>query len=202
MDLQKTLPIAIYEFSLLNTKYVDFKNAVIREDLINEDGMILLPLMVHLLPKVRCEITEDYYYFENVREWDECYVVFNVMDRIATGLYITSRGVRHCMDLCYMGTVDYLRYLKRPEADKCQNLYDIFNREVMGWLKSLIRDIILNPKGNFKNDFFKKDTYFQLRHEDKDIYYIVYEWWNKLQKGKTDFIDILDNDTVFIAKND
>ena len=209
MELKKYVPMAIYELSLLKTKYVDFKNAVIRDDLINEDGIIFLPLQIHLLPKVRCAITEDDYIFENVREWDECHVVFNIMDGIATGLYITNRGVQHCMDLCYMGTVDYLKHISHPEADKCQYQYETFNQEVMEWLKSLVRSIILNPKGIFKKDFFKKDTYFHLRQDktdiqqdNTDIYYIIYKWWEKIQKDKIDFVNVMDDGTVFIANND
>ena len=202
MELQKTLPLSIYEFSLLKTKYVDFKNTVIDKEMIKEDGIILLPLKIHWLPKIRCEITEDYYYFENVREWDECYVVFNIIDGEATGLRIQSHGVLHSLDFCFMATVYYLRHLKHPESEECQHQFDTFNREVMEWLKSLIREIIIEPKGIFKKDFFKQDTYFQLRQDNKEIYYIIYEWWKKLQKGEADFIDVLNNSTVFIANND
>lgn len=202
MDIEKLIPISIYEFSLLKTKYVDFKNVVIEEKEIKENGIILLPLKVYWLPKVRCEMPEDYYYFEFVREWDECYVVFNIADGIATGLRIQNHGVLHYMDFCYMATVYYLKYLKRPESEECQHQFDTFNREVTEWLKSLVREIIINPKGNFKNDFFKKDTYFQSRQDKTEVYYIIYEWWKKLQKGKVEFIDTSNKGTVFIAKND
>lgn len=42
-------------------------------------------------------------------------------------------------------------------------MYDEFNSKVMEWLKSRIRDIIENPKGDFVSDKIDQDTYFQLR---------------------------------------
>ena len=130
-NYKKYLPISIFEFSLLKTKYVDFKHAVIDKDMIDEDGVILLPLRTYWLPKAKCEIMEEDYFYENTRNWSECYVVFNLYDRKATGLRIVNNGVLHDRALCYMATIPYLRKLKRPEADKCQNLYDTFNKEVM-----------------------------------------------------------------------
>ena len=199
MELQKYLPISIFEFSLLKTKYVDFKHAVIDKDMIDEDGVMLLPLKIRSLPETNCEITEDDYFFEDVRGWDECYVVFNLYDRKATGLKIENRCILHDRALCYMGTIPYLRKLNRPEASRCQRLYDTFNKEVMEWVKSLIREVIINPKGEFKKDFIKYDTYFQTRESERDVYYIIYKWWKTLYNKDIKFIDFCGKD-VYIAE--
>lgn len=199
VELQKYLPISIFEFSLLKTKYVDFKNTVIDKDMIDEDGIILLPLRTYWLPKAKCEIMEEDYFYENTRNWSECYVVFNLYDRKATGLRIVNNGILHDRALCYMATIPYLRKLKRPETDKCQNLYDTFNKEVIEWVKSLIREVIINPKGEFKKDFIQNDTYFQTRESERDVYYIIYKWWRTLYNKDINFVDFCDRD-VYIAE--
>ena len=84
-------------------------------------------------------------------------------------------------------------------------MYDEFNSKVMEWLKSRIRDIIENPKGDFVSDKIDQDTYFQQRElNHNDIYYVIYQWWNKVLNNHVDFINATGNEkgSVFIALND
>ena len=54
-------------------------------------------------------------------------------------------------------------------------MYDEFNSKVMEWLKSRIRNIVKNPKGDFVSDKIDQDTYFQQRElNHNDVYYVIY----------------------------
>ena len=59
-------------------------------------------------------------------------------------------------------------------------------------------------KGEFVKDTFKEDIYFQSRTDkQKDIYYTIYRWWEKLINGEVNFTDIDNGEgTVFVALND
>lgn len=50
----------------------------------------------------------------------------------------------------------------------------------------------------------KEDTYFQSRTDkQKDIYYTIYRWWEKIINGEVNFTDIDNGEgTVFVALND
>lgn len=71
-------------------------------------------------------------------------------------------------------------------------------------IKEQVRAIMTDVKGEFVKDGFMKDTYFQVRNDgEKNMYYVICRWWEKLATGKVDFIDILNgNGTVFVALND
>ena len=84
-------------------------------------------------------------------------------------------------------------------------MYDEFNSKVMEWLKSHIRDVIEKPKGDFVSDKIDQDTYFQQRElNHNDIYYVIYQWWNKVLNNHVDFINATGSEkgSVFIALND
>lgn len=70
-------------------------------------------------------------------------------------------------------------------------------------IKEQVRAIMTDVKGEFVKDNFMKDTYFQIRqHNGKEIYYIIYRWWDKLIDGKVKFTDVVNGEgTVFIARN-
>lgn len=67
-----------------------------------------------------------------------------------------------------------------------------------------IRAIMPDVKGEFVNEKFMKDTYIQARqHNEQNIYYVIYRWWEKVAKGKVDFADIVNGKgTVYVALND
>lgn len=69
--------------------------------------------------------------------------------------------------------------------------------------KLQIRAIMPDVKGEFVNDKFMKDTYIQARrHNGQNVYYVIYRWWEKVAKGKVDFVDIVNGEgTVYVALN-
>ena len=84
-------------------------------------------------------------------------------------------------------------------------MYDEFNSKVMEWLKSRIRNIVKNPKGDFVSDKIDQDTYFQQRElNHNDVYYVIYQWWNKVINNHVDFINMAGSEKgqFFIALND
>ena len=84
-------------------------------------------------------------------------------------------------------------------------MYDEFNSKVMEWLKSRIRNVIEKPKGDFVSDKIDQDTYFQQRElNHNDVYYVIYQWWNKVINNHVDFTNATGNEkgSVFIALND
>ena len=84
-------------------------------------------------------------------------------------------------------------------------MYYEFNSKVMEWLKSRISNVIEDPKGDFVGDKIDQDTYFQQRElNHNDIYYVIYQWWNKVLNNHVDFINSKDKEkgSVFIALND
>lgn len=69
--------------------------------------------------------------------------------------------------------------------------------------KEQIRAIMPDVKGEFVKDKFIKDTYLQARqHNGQDIYYVISRWWEKVAKGKVDFVDLVNGEgTVYVAVN-
>ena len=76
------------------------------------------------------------------------------------------------------------------------------NKEQIRAMKQ-IRAIMPDVKGEFIKDRFMKDTYIQARqHNGQNIYYVIYCWWEKVAKGKVDFVDIVNGEgTVYVALN-
>lgn len=70
-------------------------------------------------------------------------------------------------------------------------------------IKEQVRAIMTDVKGEFVADKFINDTYFQVRqHNGENIYYVIYRWWEKVAKGKADFIDIDNGEgAIFVALN-
>ena len=69
--------------------------------------------------------------------------------------------------------------------------------------KEQIRAIMTDVKGEFVEDKFIKDTYLQARqHNGQNIYYVIPRWWEKVAKGKVDFIEIDNGEgAIFVALN-
>ena len=89
------------------------------------------------------------------------------------------------------------------EYEKYKTAYDNCNALVEERLKQQIRAIMPDVKGEFVKDTFKEDVYFQSRTDkQKDIYYTIYRWWEKLINGEVNFTDIDNGEgTVFVALN-
>lgn len=195
MDLPKITPIELYQLSLLNIEYIDFDNSVICKD-----GTVNIMLDIHRIPKPNFEINDKEWIFKNLSESDGCYVKFDPEQGIAKGLFIEFHAV-----LQYEFIYGFMEELNHPEYKKYKCMYDKFNSKVMEWIKSRIRIIIQDTKGNLIDDTIKKDTYFQKREcNHNDVYYIVYQWWKKVLKNSVSFTNVAsdENGSVFIALND
>ena len=200
MDLSKIKPINLYQLSLLNVEYIDFDNSVI-----NSDGTVNIMLDTQKVPKPTFAVNIDDWVFENLSDSDECYIKFNPEPGEPEGLYVEYYAVLHKYDFVYTTTLFFMRELNHPEYIKYANMYDEFNSKVMEWLKSRIRNVIEKPKGDFVSDKIDQDTYFQQReYNHSDIYYIIYQWWNKVINNHVDFINATGSEkgSVFIALND
>lgn len=201
MDLSKIIkPINLYQLSLLNVDYIDFDNSVI-----NSDGTVDIMLDTQKIPKPSCAVNIDDWVFENLSDSDECYVKFNPEQGVAEGIFIEYYAVLHKYEFVYITTLFFMKELNHSEYIRYKHMYDEFNSNVMEWVKSRIRDIIPNTKGNFLSDQIEKDTYFQKReYNHSDIYYIIYQWWDKVLNNHVDFINATgsENGSVFIALND
>ena len=200
MDLSKIKSINLYQLSLLNVEYIDFDNSVICND-----GTVNIMLDTQKIPKPNFAVNIDDWVFENLLDSDECYIKFNPEQGIAEGLYVECYTVLHKYDFVYLTTLFFMRELNHPEYIKYANMYDEFNTNIMEWLKSRIRDVIENPKGDFVSDKIDQDTYFQKRElNHNDIYYVIYQWWNKVINNHVDFINMTGSEKgqFFIALND
>ena len=201
MDLSNIIkPINLYQLSLLNVDYIDFDNSVI-----NSDGTVDIMLDTQKIPNPSCALNIDDWVFENLSDSDECYIKFNPEQGVAEGIFIEYYAVLHKYEFIYVTTLFFMKELNHSEYIRYKHMYDEFNSKVMEWVKSRIRDIIPNTKGNFISDQIEEDTYFQKReYNHSDIYYIIYQWWNKVLNNHVDFINATGSEKgqFFIALND
>lgn len=201
MDLSKIIkPINLYQLSLLNVDYIDFDNSVI-----NSDGTVDIMLDTQKIPKPNFAVNIDDWVFENLSDSDECYVKYNPELGIVEGIFVEYYAVLHKYEFVYVTTLFFMRELNHPEYIKYANMYNGFNSKVMEWLKSRIRSLIPDTKGDFRSDYIEQDTYFQKREcNHSDIYYVIYQWWNKVISNHVDFINATGSEKgqFFIALND
>ena len=200
MDLSKIKPINLYQLSLLNVDYIDFDNSVI-----NSDGTVDIMLDTQKIPKPSCTVNIDDWVFENLSDSDGCYIKFNPEQGAAEGIFIEYYAVLHKYEFIYVTTLFFMKELNHPEYIRYKRMYDEFNSKVMEWLKSRIRNIVKNPKGDFVSDKIDQDTYFQQRElNHNDVYYVIYQWWNKVINNHVDFINMAGSEKgqFFIALND
>ena len=80
--------------------------------------------------------------------------------------------------------------------------YDNFNALVKERLKKQIGKLMTDVKGKFSKDNFIKDTYFQVRKfGDKEIFYVIHNWWKGLCDEEINFVDVVNGEgTVYIAR--
>lgn len=200
MDLSKITPIVLYQLSLLNTEYIDFNNSVICKD-----GTVNIMLDTRRIPKPNFKVDDKDWILKNLSESNECYIKFDPEQGIAKGLFIEFYAVLHKYEFVYIAVICYMKELNHPEYQKYKCMYDEFNSKVMEWIKSRIRIIFQDTKGNLIDDIIKKDTYFQKReYNHNNVYYIVYQWWKKVLKSSVSFTNVAsdENGSVFIALND
>lgn len=194
----KLKPSDEYIFSLLDINLIDFDNI----DFDTDNDTISLPLIISKVPIITDNLDDDMCLFINDAILDgEMWFTYNAIDHNVTMFVAECHAVHGTTDITNI--ISLIEY-QHPEYEKYKTAYDNFNALVKERLKQQIRNIMTDVKGEFVKDIFKEDTYFQSRTDkQKDIYYTIYRWWEKLINGEVDFTDIDNGEgAVFVALND
>lgn len=188
-----------YAFSLFDINLIDF-------DMLEYDrnGILSLPLITSNFPKPNEPFDDEdtMTMIADAIDYGDMWFTYNAIDHKVEELVVEIHCIQQQIScdnaLCFMEQIQH------PEYEKYKTAYDNFNALVKERLKQRIRTIMTDVKGEFVKDTFKEDTYFQSRTDkQKDIYYTIYRWWDKLINGEVNFTDIDNGDgTVFVALND
>ena len=194
----KLKPSEEYIFSLFDISLIDFNNI----DFDTDDDTISLPLIISKVPIITDNLDDDMCLFINDAIIDgDMWFTYNAIDHKVTMFVAECHAVHGTTDITNI--ISLIEY-QHSEYEKYKTTYDNFNVLVKERLKQQIRAIMTDVKGEFVKDTFKEDTYLQSRTDNqKDIYYTIYRWWDKLINGEVNFTDIDNGEgTVFVALND
>lgn len=186
-----------YAFSLFDINLIDFDNINF-----DNDDVISLPLITAKAPIITDNLDDDMCLFINdTILYGEMWFTYNPIDHTVEMLVAEHGAIQSATDIASI--IFLMEQCQHSEYEKYKTAYDDFNALVKERLKQRIRTIMTNVKGEFVKDTFKEDTYFQSRTDkQKDIYYTIYRWWEKLINGKVNFTDIDNGEgTVFVALN-
>ena len=195
----KLKPSEKYIFTLFDISLIDFDNI----DFDTNDDTISLPLITSNVPIITDNLDDDICLLINDAILDgDMWFTYNAIDHKIEAFTVECHAVQSTTDIANI--IFLMEYHQLPEYEKYKTAYDNFNALVKERLKQRIRTIMTDVKGEFVKDTFKEDTYFQSRTDkQKDIYYTIYRWWDKLINGEVNFTDIDNGEgTVFVALND
>lgn len=193
----KLKPSEEYIFSLFDINLIDFDNI----DFDNDD-VISLPLIKSKVPIITDNLDDDMCLFINDTILDgDMWLTYNVIDHKVEMFVAECHAVQSTTEIANI--IFLMEQHQSPEYEKYKTAYDNFNALVKERLKQQIRKMMTDVKGEFVKDTFKEDTYFQFRTDkQKDIYYTIYRWWEKLINGEVNFTDIDNGEgAVFVALN-
>ena len=188
-----------YVFSLFDINLIDF-------DMLEYDknGIISLPLITSNLPKPNEPFDDEdtMAMISDAIDYGDMWFTYNAIDHKVEELVIEIHCIQQQIPCDVI--IRLMEQTQHPEYEKYKTDYDNFNALVKERLKQQIRNIMTDVKGEFVKDIFKEDTYFQSRTDNqKDIYYTIYRWWEKLINREVDFTDIDNGEgIVFVALND
>ena len=188
-----------YAFSLFNVNLIDF-------DMLEYDrnGILSLPLITSNLPKPNEPFDDEdtMTMITDAIDYGDMWFTYNAIDHKVEELVVEI----HCIQKqIFCDTIICLmEQSQHSEYDKYKQIYDKFIADIEDKLKEQIRVIMTDVKGEFVKDIFMKSTYIQERtNEQKDIFYTIHRWWEKLIEGDIEFVDITNGDgTVYVARND
>ena len=188
-----------YAFSLFDVDLIDF-------DMLEYDknGIISLPLITSNLPKPNEPFDDEdtMTMITDAIDYGDMWFTYNAIDHKVEELVVEI----HCIQQqIFCDTIICLmEQSQHSEYDKYKQIYDKFIADIEDKLKEQIRVIMTDVKGEFVKDIFMKSTYIQERtNEQKDIFYTIHRWWEKLIEGDIEFVDITNGDgTVYVARND
>ena len=194
----KLKPSEEHIFSLLDINLINFDNI----DFDTNDDTISLPLITSNVPIITDNLDDDMCLFINDAILDgDMWFTYNAIDHNVEAFTVECHSVQSTTDIAII--IFLMEHHQHPEYEKYKKAYDNFNTLIKERLKQQIRKIMIDVKGEFVKDAFKEDTYFQSRTDkQKDIYYTIYRWWEKLINGEVNFTDIDNGEgTVFVALN-
>ena len=188
-----------YAFSLFDVNLIDF-------DMLEYDrnGIISLPLITSNLPKPNEPFDDEdtMTMITDTIDYGDMWFTYNAIDHKVEALVIEI----HCIQKqIFCDVIIYLmEQTQHPEYDKYKQIYDKFIADIKDKFKEQIRAMMTDVKGEFVKDKFIKSAYIQARTDkQKDIFYTIHRWWEKLIEGDIEFVDITNGDgTVYVARND
>ena len=188
-----------YAFSLFDVNLIDF-------DMLEYDrnGIISLPLITSNLPKPNEPFDDEdtMTMITDTIDYGDMWFTYNAIDHKVEALVIEI----HCIQKqIFCDVIIYLmEQTQHPEYDKYKQIYDKFIADIEDKLKEQVREIMTDAKGEFVKDKFIKSAYIQARTDkQKNIFYTIHRWWEKLIQGDIEFVDITNGDgTVYVARND
>ena len=188
-----------YAFSLFDVNLIDF-------DMIEYDknGIISLPLITSNLPKPNEPFDDEdtMTMITDAINYGDMWFTYNAIDHKVEALVIEI----HCIQkqIFCNAIICLMEQTQHPEYDKYKQIYDKFIADIEDKLKEQVREIMTDAKGEFVKDKFIKSAYIQARTDkQKNIFYTIHRWWEKLIQGDIEFVDITNGDgTVYVARND
>ena len=188
-----------YAFSLFDVNLIDF-------DMIEYDknGIISLPLITSNLPKPNepFDYEDTMTMIADAIDYGDMWFTYNAIDHKVEELVIEI----HCVQqqIFCNAIICLMEQTQHPEYDKYKQIYDKFIADIKDKLKEQVREIMTDAKGEFVKDKFIKSAYIQARTDkQKNIFYTIHRWWEKLIQGDIEFVDITNGDgTVYVARND
>ena len=186
-----------YAFSLFDVNLIDF-------DMLEYDknGIISLPLITSNLPKPNEPFDDEdtMAMIADAIDYGDVWFTYNAIDHKVEELVVEI----HCIQqqISFDNALCFMEQIQHPEYEQYKMSYDNFNALVKERLEKQIRKLMTEVKGEFSKDKFIKDTYFQVRQfGDKEIFYVIHNWWKGLCEGEINFVDVVNGEgTVFIAR--
>ena len=188
-----------YAFSLFDVNLIDF-------DMLEYDknGIISLPLITSNLPKPNEPFDDEdtMTMITDAIDYGDVWFTYNAINHKVEELIVEI----HCIQqqIFCDAIICLMEQSQHPEYDKYKQIYDKFIVDIKDKLKEQVRKIMTDAKGEFVKDKFIKSAYIQARTDkQKDIFYTIHRWWEKLIEGDIVFVDITNGDgTVYVARND
>ena len=188
-----------YAFSLFDVNLIDF-------DMLEYDrnGIISLPLITSSLPKPNEPFDDEdtMTMIADAIDYGDVWFTYNAIDHKVEALVIEIHCIQKQIPCDVI--IRLMEQTQHPEYDKYKQIYDKFIADIKDKFKEQIRAMMTDVKGEFVKDKFIKSAYIQARTDkQKDIFYTIHRWWEKLIEGDIEFVDITNDDgTVYVARND
>ena len=186
-----------YAFSLFDVNLIDF-------DMLEYDrnGIISLPLITSnlLKPNEPFDDEDAMTMIADAIDYGDMWFTYNAIDHKVEELVIEI----HCIQqqIPCDNAINFTEQIQYPEYEQYKMSYDKFIADIKGEFKKQIRKLMTEVKGEFLKDNFIKDTYFQSRQfNDKEIFYVIHNWWKGLCEGEINFVDVVNGEgRVYIAR--